>query len=226
MNRPTLQEISDRLESPDTKDRLLALTSLREIEPEDAVPLIKKVLYDEIITVRSMAVFALGVKGTEESYPLLVQLLEGDEDYGIRADAAGALGYLRDIRAFEPLVRAFYEDTSWLVRFSAAVSLGNLQDARAKQVLLEALDSGESLLRQAAISAIGEINAVEGLDRILEFAGDRDWLIRQRLAESLGNFTIDKSISALKFLAKDSHPQVSHTAVVSLQRIEQNLSHP
>jgi HEAT repeat protein len=220
MNQLTLEEISTQLDSPNTKDRLLALTSLKEIAPEDAVPLIKKVLYDEIITVRSMAIFALGVKGTAESYPLLVDLLGGDEDYGIRADAAGALGYLRDIRAFEPLVRSFYEDTSWLVRFSAAVSLGNLQDIRAKQVLLEALDSGETLLIQAAIAALGEIKATETIDRILNFADDRDWLIRQRLAEALGNFSNEKSISALKFLAKDTHSQVSNAAIVSLQDLE------
>jgi HEAT repeat protein len=54
-----------------------------------------------------MAVFALGIKHTDECYPILVSLLETDPDYGIRADAAGALGYLGDPRAFEPLVRAF-----------------------------------------------------------------------------------------------------------------------
>jgi len=37
-------------------------------------------------------VFALGIKHTEECYPILVSLLD-DPDYGIRADAAGALGY-------------------------------------------------------------------------------------------------------------------------------------
>jgi HEAT repeat protein len=130
---PDLKKIAAQLESSDSKDRLLALTSLREVAPEDAVPLIKKVLNDEILPVRSMAVFALGIKPTAECFPLLTDLLASDPDYGIRADAAGALGYLNDIRAFEYLVRAFYEDTNWLVRFSAAVSLGNLQDIRAKE---------------------------------------------------------------------------------------------
>ena len=133
-----LDEIATQLESTNSRDRLLALVSLREVSPEEALPLIKKVLYDEMLPVRSMAIFALGVKPTTESYPLLVKLLQTDEDYGIRADAAGALGYLGDNRAFEALVRAFYEDESWLVRFSAAVSLGNLQDERAKELLLEA----------------------------------------------------------------------------------------
>ena len=87
-----LQQISLQLESENSRDRLLALASLREVSAEEAVPLINKGLDDEILQVRSMAVFALGVKQTDECYPILVKLLESDPDYGIRADAAGALG--------------------------------------------------------------------------------------------------------------------------------------
>jgi len=72
----------------------------------EAVPLIKKVLNDEILQIRSMAVFALGIKHTDECYPQFWYACSTDPDYGIRADAAGALGY-GDQRAFEPLVRAF-----------------------------------------------------------------------------------------------------------------------
>ncbi|MEW5856281.1 MAG: HEAT repeat domain-containing protein, partial [Cyanobacteriota bacterium] len=117
MTHPSLENIGAQLDSPNSRDRMLALASLREVSADDAVPLIKKVLDDENLQIRSMAVFALGLKPTEECFPILVKLLETDPDYGIRADAAGALGYLCDIRGFEPLVRAFYEDTDWLVRF-------------------------------------------------------------------------------------------------------------
>src|SRR6476469_7703045 len=138
-----LEQISTQLESENSRDRMLALASLRQVTAAEAVPLIKKVLDDEHLQIRSMAVFALGIKPTEECYPILVRLLENDPDYGIRADAAGALGYLADPRALEPLVRAFYEDTDWLVRFSAAVSLGNLKDQRDYAALIQALDNDE-----------------------------------------------------------------------------------
>jgi HEAT repeat protein len=222
MNNPKLTEIAAKLESPELKDRMIALASLREFSPSEAVPLIKKVLNDPILQVRSMAVFALGVKQTEECYPILVQILENDPDYGMRADAAGALGYLADIRAFEPLCRAFYEDTQWLVRFSAAVSLGNLKDPRAEALLNQALDSEEVVIQQAAISALGEIKAIESVENILRFAQSPDWLIRQRLAESLGNLDTEKSRSALKYLSKDPHEQVSAAALISLEKFEKN----
>lgn len=222
MNNPKLTEIAAKLESPQLKDRMVALASLREFSPSEAVPLIKKVLNDPILQVRSMAVFALGVKPTEECYPILVQILENDPDYGMRADAAGALGYLADPRAFEPLSRAFYEDTQWLVRFSATVSLGNLKDPRAETLLNQALDSQEVVIQQAAISALGEIKAIESVERILRFAQSPDWLVRQRLAEALGNLDTEKSRSALKYLCKDPHEQVSAAALISLERLEKN----
>ncbi len=127
MTALSLQEISTQLESPNLRDRMVALANLRHVSPEEAVPLIKKVLDDESLQLRSMAIFALGIKPTPECYSILVRILENDPDYGIRADAAGALGYLGDARAFEVLSRAFYEDTDWLVRFSAAVSLVTLK---------------------------------------------------------------------------------------------------
>ena len=221
---PTLEQLSTQLESSDSRDRMLALAALRHVPSADAVPLIKKVLDDEILQIRSMAVFALGIKHTQECYPILVRLLETDPDYGIRADAAGALGYLGDARAFEPLVRAFYEDTDWLVRFSAAVSLGNLKDPRAHDVLIQALNSEEVILQQAAIAALGEIKDIESIDHILRFAQSDDWLLRQRLAEALSNLPSPKSISALKYLEKDSHPHVSQAATIGLKRLSEATS--
>jgi HEAT repeat protein len=221
MTVPHLQEISAQLESPNLRDRMVALANLRDIPAEDAVPLIKKVLNDESLQMRSMAIFALGIKPTSECYPILAKILENDPDYSMRADAAGALGYLGDIRAFEVLARAFYEDTDWLVRFSAAVSLGNLKDPRAREILIQALDAPEVVLQQAAISALGEIQDIDSVDHILRFAQSDDWLVRQRLAEALGNLPTEKSLSALKYLAKDSHPSVAEAATFSLNRLEQ-----
>ena len=212
-----LDEISAQLESDSSRDRMLALASLRDVPAQDAVPLIKKVLYDMNGPIRSMAIFSLGVKPTEESFPILVGLLQNDPDYGIRADAAGALGYLEDPRGFEPLHRAFYEDTDWLVRFSAAVSLGNLKDIRAYDALIQGLECEEVMIQQAAIAALGEIGATDAIDKLLVFAQAEDWLVRQRLAEALGRLPTEKSQSALRYLAKDSHPSVSEAATIALR---------
>ncbi|MGK7890668.1 MAG: HEAT repeat domain-containing protein [Leptolyngbyaceae cyanobacterium] len=212
-----LNEVSRQLDSDSARDRMLALASLRDVAASEAVPLIKKVLHDINGPIRSMAVFSLGIKVTEECFPILVDLLQNDPDYGIRADAAGALGYLEDPRGFEPLHHAFYEDTDWLVRFSAAVALGNLKDMRAYDALIKALDSEEVVIQQAAIAALGEIGAIDAVDKILTFAQAEDWLIRQRLAETLGRLPTPKSLSALRYLSKDSNSNVAMAAAIALK---------
>ncbi|MGG6238774.1 HEAT repeat domain-containing protein [Nodosilinea sp. AN01ver1] len=214
-----LEQISAQLKSEDSKDRMLALASLRNVPAAQAAPLIRQALDDKNLQIRSMAVFALGIKPDEEAFDILVNLLTTDPDYGIRADAAGALGYLEDQRAFGPLVRAFYEDSDWLVRFSAAVSLGNLKDPRAHDVLMEALQSDETVMQQAAIAAVGEIGDLEAVDEILKFAQSEDWLVRQRLAEALGHLPTPKTEPALRFLEKDSQYQVAESARISLTRL-------
>ncbi|MDJ0702346.1 MAG: HEAT repeat domain-containing protein [Leptolyngbyaceae cyanobacterium MO_188.B28] len=219
MSQLNLEQIAVKLESENLADRMLALVSLEKVPATDAAPLITKLIHDESHQVRSMAISALGRKPTEESYSILVNLLLGDPDYGVRASAAGALGYLEDKRAFEPLVQALYEDNEWLVRFSAVVSLGNLKDPRARDALIQTLDSPEVVLQQAAISALGEIGELSAIDHILKFAQSDDWLTRQRLAEALGNLPGEKSQSALNFLEKDPHPQVSAAASLSLKQL-------
>jgi len=219
MSQVDLETISQQLESDSSRDRMVALASLRDVAPDEAVPLIKKVLDDDNLQIRTMAVFALGIKPTEECYPLLVRILTSDPDYSIRAGAAGALGYLEDPRAFEVLNRVFLEDTDWLVRFSAAVSLGNLKDPRAYNVLIEALDSEEVVIQQAGIAALGEIGAVDAVDKVLAFAQSEDWLVRQRLAEALGRMPTEKSLSALRYMEKDSHPTVSAAATFAIQQL-------
>jgi HEAT repeat protein len=113
MTSVDLSRISAQLESESSKERMLALAMLRDVEPQQAAPLVRKVINDSSLQVRSMAVFAMGLKPDEETFDILAKLVEADPDYGIRADAAGALGYLEDPRGFEALVRAFYEDTDW-----------------------------------------------------------------------------------------------------------------
>lgn len=185
----------------------------------DAYPLIQQALGDAAVQVRGMAVFSLGIKPTAESLTQLTQILESDPDYNIRSMAAGALGYLEDNQAFNALRHAFFEDTSWLVQFSAAVALGNLKDRQATSVLLEALDSHQMLLQEATIMALGEIGAIDQVERLLAFVPSSDWMLRKRVAEALGNLPCSQSESALRYLSADLHPYVAEAASVALQRL-------
>lgn len=83
------------------------------------------------------------------------------------------------------------------------------------------MKSEEVVIQQAAIAALGEIKDISSVDDILRFAQSEDWLVRQRLAEALGNLPSAKTVSALKYLEKDNHSHVSEAARISLKRLEQ-----
>lgn len=189
------------------------------ISTEAAQPLIQQALQDEAVQVRGMATFYLGIRPTAQSLNQLLQILAEDPDYNVRAMAAGALGYLEDKQALDALRHAFYEDTSWLVQFSAAVALGNLQAPQAKAVLIEALESETVLLQEAAIMALGEIGAVDQVDRLLAFVSSTDWMMRKRLAEALGNLPCDQSKSALAYLQTDDNSAVAEAARLALNQL-------
>lgn len=220
MPHPRLQELTLKLKSENASDRLLALVALRSLPSAETFPLIKPMLFDDYLPVRSMAIRSLIHHPSAESVSLLVQLLD-DPNYEIRAGAAGALGQVGDHHIVKALSRVFLEDTEWLVRFSAAVSLGNLKDPSAYAVLLHALDHSEVIVQQAAIAALGEIKAFDALESLLPFVQAEDWMIRKSLATTLGNLPGPKSISALKYLAKDDNPQVAAAATVALELIHE-----
>ena len=222
MPHPRLPELALKLKSEKSGERLLALVALRNLPTPEAFPLIKPLLFDDYLPVRSMAIRSLVSHPSAEAISLLVQMLD-DPNYEIRAGAAGALGAVGDHQVVQGLSRVFLEDTEWLVRFSAAVSLGNLKDPRADAVLLHALDHAEVLVQQAAIAALGEIKAVNAVDSLLCFVQSEDWLVRKTLATTLGNLPTAKSLSALNYLAKDDHPQVATAALLALERIRQEL---
>ena len=91
-------------------------------------------------------------------------------------------------------------------------------------MLIQALQSEEIVMQQAAIAAIGEIGDVEAVEDILNFAQSEDWLVRQRLAEALGHLPHPKSEPALRYLEKDAHYQVSESARISLTRLQTRRS--
>ena len=114
------------------------------------------------------------------------------------------------------------------MRFSAAVSLGNLKDPRAHDVLMQALQSDQEVMQQAAIAAVGEIGDVAAVEEILKFAQSPDWLVRQRLAEALGHLPSPKTEAALRYLEKDAHFQVAEAARISMGRLQSMVAvdHP
>jgi HEAT repeat protein len=211
-----MSDLAAQLQDPDFKQRVRALLTLRSASPEEVAPLAEITIRDTHVQMRSYTCMLLGKKPSETAYQLLVHTLQSDLDQGVRADAAGALGAIRDTRGWEYLIRAYYEDTEWIVRYSALVALGNLADARTYDVFVAELRSDNELMQQAAVGALGELHAADAVPLILPFVAHADWMMRQKAAIALSQIRTEKSLEALRYLAKDSSSPVAITAQAGL----------
>jgi HEAT repeat protein len=158
---------------------------------------------------------------------VLLSLLE-DYDPDLRQAAAESLGRIGDARAVEPLVRTLDDASPW-VRKSAARSLESLRwqpaDAaqRARQLVVQerwddavalgemavpplvtSLSSGDSQTRQAAISALAQLQDPSSADAVAALLRDKHRPVRQAAAEALkqlGAELSDPDLSAIAAIA-------------------------
>eukprot|EP00741_Cyanophora_paradoxa_P005231 tig00000865_g5071.t1 len=227
------RETKNKLMQSNAKIRLDGLNELDNLPAQLALEIIEEVLAECPMELnRSQIMYALInlTRRNENAMRTILRVLAEDKDYSVRAAAAGALGYIEDDSAVEALIRCYAEEVHWLVRYSAIVALGNLKSTRAFGFLKRALDqenvenSTDTLLQQSLISALGEIGSVDAVDAILRFAGSGDFMVRVRVAEALGLLPTEQSLSALKYLEKDSNDYVYGAAAAALKKVTEDLT--
>jgi len=223
-NENRVKELLEMLDDPDPTVRLRAVVATRDMSNEEAAPVICKVFDsgEKELQNRYFATLALGYKPNPRSYDILVSQLDAENDPEIRANALAALGYLGDDKAVPTLIRALYEETHWTAKCAAAVSLGIIRDSRGYDALMSGLrmdPKGLDDIKIGCIGALGELGDVRCVDKLVEFASSRNFIVRQTLSEALGNLPTDKSRETLEMLAKDSHQNVSMGAQMALERM-------
>ena len=95
-----------------------ALTELRFLEDDAAVPLLVLGTEQQPFLVRSLSCSGLGYKRNEQGWTVLSRLLSADDDPNVRAEAANALVSYGVERSWPLLRDAFAADEAWLVRCS------------------------------------------------------------------------------------------------------------
>jgi hypothetical protein len=91
-------------------------------EPE-YVELYRLIATDPDPTVRAACIKALGLHGSVEDVPRLIEAL-GDADASVRWEAAKALQKIHDPQAVRPLIEAMQQDPDSDVRMASAIALG------------------------------------------------------------------------------------------------------
>ena len=120
---PDLAALREAILCGDPSRAMPALVGLREVPPEQAVPLLLLGLEQSMFMVRSLSCAGLGVKQNEAGWQALVAAMQGDEDANVRAEAANSLVSHSLERAWPLLRDGFAADQQWLVRCSILSAL-------------------------------------------------------------------------------------------------------
>ena len=117
-DRPDPEQLRQAIVSGDPVQAMPALTELRFLEDDVAVPLLVLGTEQKPFLVRSLSCSGLGYKRNEQGWSVLSRLLSADDDPNVRAEAANALASYGVERSWPLLRDAFAADEAWLVRGS------------------------------------------------------------------------------------------------------------
>ena len=229
-----------------------AAVLLGAIKHEKAVAPLVQALNDEHTYVQGSTARAL-VKIGEPAVDALIQALQ-ERGWDVKCGAAGALGEIGAKRTVGPLVQALEHNVVSDVRWKAAQALGNMAGLLVKagykrpvKSLIEALGDKDSIVRQVAAEALGEIGdpmAIEplvkalksedgnvyaavalaeigepALDALIKALEDRDENVRRVAAFGLGRTGDKRAIEPLIQALKDESSGVQFCAAEALARM-------
>jgi HEAT repeat protein len=218
--RARFDEAVGRLKSPDARERLGALQSLREAAFPEAIPAIAPLVSDIDDRVQLSAIAA----------EVRLFLAEGGEKTTI-VDAFGGVPFTvyprpvpRDLTV--ALLRAIGDETKQ-VRLDAAYALGAIGRPPLAQPdaapLLNALRHKDAATRAAAARACGRLQVRESGDALVETMNDADGDVRLAAIWALGELRFDRAVQALTDFA--SHYGASPAGLASMASLAR-IAHP
>lgn len=154
---------------------------------------------------------------TDKAVPILLKVLDNNEDAAKRRGAAWALGELGDKAAVPMLVFAL-GDMDSMVRKEVVIALKNLADVKALPRLLDALQDEDWAVRKATVEALQQFGST-AVPWLLKRLRDENADMRRISAEILGR--IGDSIAVTMLVQFVADPDVNFRAaiVVALGRI-------
>lgn len=209
------------------------LSDLAEDNPElnfDAVHLAS--IHDPDARVRTAALEGLWEYEGRELIPVLIDLMQTDEDTGVRATAALGLGRYVVLAEFGnlrpsdvPLIEdALTESITDLaedeeVRGRALESLGARSEPWVRDLIVDAYSSGSHRMQVSAIHAMGRSCDAEWLPDVIQQLQNDDPELRYEAATAAGMIGDEAAVPHLAFLVHDEDSEVQETAVDALAEI-------
>lgn len=209
------------------------LNELAEDNPEyDFHGVLIECLRDSDARVRAAAIEGLWEYEGRDLIPVLIRLLQSDEDAGVRAGAALALGRyvvmgefdrLRptDLRGVEDALTEAINDASEPeeVRARALEAIGARSEPWVRDLIADAYSSGEQRLQVAAVHAMGRSCDSYWLPDVIQQLQSDDAELRYEAATSAGMIGDEAAVPHLMYLIDDEDSEVQETAIEALSEI-------
>lgn len=210
-----IEQLETYLVAPASRDlpivKILVM-ALADLHAREATPTLIQVVQG-YVGGRSLAALALGKLGDPQAGPVLLEAL-ADKSLNLQLAALKSLGMLQ-YQPAAPTVRRLLNVSDPRLRRQAALTLGQLRDTQAIPLLLTlAREDVSSLVRPAAVEALGRIGSAQALPDLLLLVNDANAYLRAALAGALVNINGNRPQVklALEQLAQDKVEHVATTA--------------
>ncbi|MEM9364386.1 MAG: HEAT repeat domain-containing protein [Planctomycetota bacterium] len=196
-----LTVILEALQSDDERRHEIALMATREIKGIAVAPALLDAYEQVPAGEQARFVMALGDRGDPSIVPLLLGLVDPNQDVSIevRLAALSVLTSLGDVSAIESLLPVAVLDNAILSE-AALTTLGSLPGDDVSDDLVRRLGDGEGAMKRALLRLIG-MRRVDALDSVLQETEAEDLQTRLVAIESLGNIATVEELPKLIELA-------------------------
>lgn len=147
-----------------------------------------------------------------------VRLLVYDPSEKVRIEAIRASAKLSLDELVPDLLKQLSGDTAY-VRAEVLKALGRLKDRAAVEPLIDELGSESGWFRRLALAALANQDPDTFWVLLSGLGTDRDWRLRQTLAELLGRTTGERPTILLRSMLDDSDPRVRASVLHAMSRV-------
>ncbi|MBD3383332.1 outer membrane protein assembly factor BamD [candidate division KSB1 bacterium] len=208
---PGLVELAQKHPDPDIREKAVFWISQRP-EAVEAIDVLKSfALNDTIAGVQEKALFALSQVESEETLPVILQVIEKSDNPNVREKAVFWLGQVKTERDVSPVLRKLVmKDNSPAVQEKALFALSQLEESKGLPVIVDVAKSHQNAeLREKAVFWISQTKSEtdkETIELLKSFVLDAEHpAIQEKALFGLMNLPDGKGVPALIEITK-THP--------------------
>ncbi|MEM8604043.1 MAG: HEAT repeat domain-containing protein [Cyanobacteria bacterium P01_H01_bin.121] len=211
-----LDDLRTRLHSVDIPTRLRAVLALRTYSDDLVYPLLGPKLQDPDFAVRTAVVQLLGDRQTPQTFDLLLQQLEQEDDANVQAEIVQALRHfgIPALPVFSDLISTSTASLTRRTALAALISFAQQPDLQVNVFnrCVQALTDSSASVQAMAIDGLAVYAntplRTSAIDKLVPLTSNSHWQIRFSLVKALRQFDCHQAREALLQLSQDPNHHV------------------